>query len=122
MPEVQFIEYKEKQVLTMDFTGITSAELLSRLVDESILLAQATNTRHSVLALIDLSNTSINRGVIASLKRLSQNNGPYIKAITFVGLGPLPGLILRVLFRLAKKKNHRVMRERSQALDWLVQQ
>jgi hypothetical protein len=122
MPEVKFIEYKKKQVLTMDFNGITSAEVLSGLVDESIRLAQAANARRSVLAIIDLNHTPINRDAIASLKRLSQNNGQYIKAIAFVGLGLLPRTMLRTLFRLAKKKNHKVMRDRSQALAWLVQQ
>jgi hypothetical protein len=120
MPDVKFVNYESKQVLMMDFGGITSVEVLSGLVDESIRLVQAANARRSVLALIDLTNTRINRSAIASLKRLSQNNGPYIKAITFVGLGPLPGLMLRMLFRLAKKKNHKVMRERAQALDWLA--
>jgi hypothetical protein len=122
MPDVKFVDFDSKQVLLMDFTSIISAEVLSGLVNESIQLVQATNDRRSVLALIDVNNTPINRSVIASLKRLSQNNGPYIKAITFVGLGLLPGIMLRMLFRLAKKKNHKVMRDRSQALAWLVQQ
>jgi hypothetical protein len=106
----------------MDFSGIANAALLPELVDESIRMVHATNVRRSVLALMDLSNTRINRTVIVSLKRLSQNNGPYIKAITFVGLGPTPGFILGILLRLAKKKNHRVMSTRGQALDWLKRQ
>jgi hypothetical protein len=122
MPEVKFIQHEGKRVLLMDFSDIRRVGLLSQLVDESIQLVQAVNVRHSVLALMDLSNTRIDREVVASLKRLSRNNGPYIKAITFVGLGAIWRFIISILLRVTKRRNHKVMQGRAQALDWLARQ
>jgi hypothetical protein len=122
MPETKFIEYDGKRVLLMDFADIVSVGLLSKLVDESIQLVHAVNAPRSVLALMDLSNTRIDREVIASLKRLSRSNGPYMKAITFVGLGAMWPYIISILLRVTKRRNHKVMRGRSEALDWLAHQ
>jgi hypothetical protein len=122
MAEVKFIEHEGKRVLLMDFSDITRVGLLSKLVDESIQLVQAVNVRRSVLALMDLSNTRIDREVVASLKRLSRNNGPYIKAITFVGLVATWQFIISILLRVTNRRNHKVIRRRAQALDWLVRQ
>jgi hypothetical protein len=69
---------------------------------------------------MDLSNTHIDRELVASLKRLSRNNGPYIRAITFVGLGAMWRFIVSILLRVTKRKNHKVIQGRTQALDWLV--
>ena len=122
VPEVKFIEYDGKRVLLMDFADIVSVGLLSKLIDESIQLVHAVNAPRSVLALMDLSNTRIDREVIVSLKRLSRSNGPYMKAITFVGLGAIWPHIISILLRVTKRRNHKVMRGRSEALDWLVHQ
>jgi hypothetical protein len=122
MPEVKFIDHEGKSVLLMDFADITSVGLLSRLVDELIQLVEAVNVRHSVLVLMDLSNTRISPEVTRSLKRLSRNNGPYIKAITFVGLGAMWAFIMSILLRVTKRRNHKVMRSRSDALNWLTHQ
>jgi hypothetical protein len=122
MPEVKFIDYEGKRVLLMDFADITRDGLLSKLVDESIQLVQAVNVRRSVLALMDLSNTRINREVIGYLRRLSRNNGPHVKAVTFVGLSTMWPFIMSVLLRVTKRRNHKVMRARSEALDCLAHQ
>jgi hypothetical protein len=122
MPEVKFIDYHGKQILLMDFAGLADMDLLSKLVDESIQLVQAVNAHRSVLALIDLSNIRMNRDVITSLKRLSRNNGPFIKAIAFIGFGPMARMLVSIMLRVTKRRNHRVMPVRSQALDWLVRQ
>lgn len=120
MSEVKFIDYEGKQVLLMDFANVANVDLLSKLVDESLQLVQTAKVRRSVLALIDLSNTRIDRAVMQSLKRLSRNNGPYTKAITFVGLSAIWSFVVTILLRVTKRRNHKVVRERSLALDWLV--
>jgi hypothetical protein len=122
MSEVKFVEHQGKRILLMDFAGVTNMELLSSLVDESILLVKTVNTPHSVLALIDLSNTRINRALMASLKRLSRNNGPYIRAITFIGMPLVARTLLSIMLRVTKRRNHKVIPDRNQAYDWLVRQ
>lgn len=122
MPEVKYMKQGDKSILLMDFVRITDYRVLPGLVDESIRLVQSAKDRHSILALIDLTETRVNKEVISSLKRLSQNNGPYIKAITFVGLSKTWSLLLSLILRANGKRNHNVIHERSQALQWLMQQ
>ncbi len=121
MPEVKYIQQGDESVLLMDFAHITDNRVLPGLVEESIRLAQSAKNRHSVLALIDLTGTRVNKEIRASLKRLSQNNGPYIKAIAFVGLNKAWSLLVSTLLRVTRKRNHKVIQERNQALQWLVQ-
>jgi hypothetical protein len=122
MPEVKYIQHGDKSVLLMDYARITDYGILPGLVEESIRLAQSAKSHHSVLALVDLSGTRVNKEVIASLKRLSRNNGSYIQAIAFVGLSRTWSLLLSLLLRANGKRNHRVIHERSQALQWLILQ
>ena len=122
MPGVTFIDHEGRQILLMDFSGIKDAQRFPALVDEAIRLVHETKVRRSVLALLDLTGTPVNRPVMASLKRMSQNNGPYIKAVTFVGLGTFWSAIVSAFFRWTKRRNHKVMHDRSRALEWLVRQ
>ena len=119
MPEVTYILQGEQSILLMDFSRLTDYSVLPGLVGESIRLAQSANERHSVLALIDLTGTRVNKEVRSSLKRLSQNNGPYIKAIAFVGLNKPWSLLVSAMLRVMRKRNHRVIQDRSQAIRWL---
>jgi hypothetical protein len=122
MPEVKYLQHGDKSIFVMDFTGITDYRILPGLVNDSIRLVQSAKDRRSVLALVDLNRTRVNNEVISSLKRLSRNNGPFIRAIAFVGLSKTWSLLLSVLLRAAGKRNHRVIQERGQAVEWLMLQ
>lgn len=106
----------------MDFSHLRDATLLARLTGDAIAMVRSTGAPHSALALLDLTGTPINGAVLASLKRLSQNNGPFIRSMAFAGLGVLPGGALAALLRVSKRTNHRVVRTRSEGLDWLTSQ
>jgi hypothetical protein len=122
MPEVKYIPHEGQSVLLLDFSDIADYSVLPGLVDEGIRLAQAGNARHSVRALIDLSGTRVRKPVIDSLERLSKNNGPYMKAVAFVGLSGSWSLLLSMFLRSAGRSNHHVLHNRDQALRWLALQ
>ena len=122
MPEVSYIRESGKSVLLLDFAGLEDYSVLSGLVEEAIRLARIPNEWSSVLSLIDLTGTKVNSTVLESLKKLSRSNGPYIKAIAFVGLSPMRYLMMKIILRITGRRNHRVIRNRGEALLWLLQQ
>jgi len=122
MAEVKYISQEGKPILFMDFSNITDYSVLPELVADTIRLTQSGNARHSVLTLIDLTGTRIRKPVIDSLERLSKNNGPYMKAVVFMGLSGSWSLLLSMFLRSAGRSNHRVMHTRDQAMRWLVLQ
>jgi len=122
MPEVKFIPQDNRSILLMDFTNIADYNILPGLVDEAIRLAKTSNAPRSVLALIDLEGTRIRKPVIDSLERLSRSNGPYMKAVAFVGLSGGWSMLLSMFLRSAGRSNHRVMQTREHAARWLLLQ
>jgi len=122
MPEVNYIRQAGKSILLLDISGIKDFSKLGGLVDEAIRLARMPNEWRSVLSLIDLTGTRLNGTVGASLKRLSRSNGPYVKAIAFVGFSPVWSFLMKLFLKVARKRNHRVMRDRGEAMLWLLQQ
>jgi len=120
MPGVSFVAHETKEILLMDFVGIRDYRVLPPLVDRAIELVRRVGERRSVLVLVDLSGTRMNKRVGESLQRLSRGNGPYVSAIAFVGMGIPWSTILAGLLRLRGKTNHKVMRGRNEALAWLV--
>jgi hypothetical protein len=122
LTEPAYIVHADKPVLLMDFTNMTDYRVLPPLIDRSIALATISTTHHSVLALIDVTGTRVSSEVRASLKKLSQNNGPFIKAIAFVGFNPFWSTLMSGFVWLVRKRNHNVFKERSNALQWLSEQ
>ena len=122
MPEARYIIREGRSILLMDFARVEDWSALPKLVDEAIRLAQSSNNHYSVLAMIDLSGTRITKPLAISLKRLSKNNGPYIKAVAFVGLRFPASLLFSVFLRISGRRNHTVAQTREQAIRWLVVQ
>lgn len=122
MAGVKFVNQESKPVLLMDFSGVRDYTALPPLVDSAIELASAGGKRGSVLALVDLNGIRMNKVVVRSLQRLSRGNGPYVRAIAFVGMGWMWSAILRGLLRLRGKTNHKVLSGRIEAMAWLLGQ
>jgi hypothetical protein len=122
MAEMKFIQIGDRQVLLMDFSRLRDATVLTEATDDAIATVRSAGGPHSVLALLDLTGTPVNRALLRSLRKLSENNGPFIRAMAFVGLGMIPRSLLKALLRASKRTNHQVFRTRSEALDWLTRQ
>jgi hypothetical protein len=119
MPDVQYVTQGDKQVLLIDFVGISDYRDVPGLIDKAVHLAQSSEGPGSVRTLIDLSGTRINKEILSSLKSLSRTNGRFAKATAFVGLGKSWSMLLTVFFRARGKHNHKVFPSRSEAMSWL---
>ena len=120
MAEASFITFRDRQVLLMDFSHLRDAARLSRLTDDAIRLAGSAATPQAVLALLDLTGTRMDRVTLASLRKLSQHNGPFIKLMAFAGLGAISGSALKSVLRATGRANHKVFKGRREGLEWLT--
>ena len=81
-----------------------------------------TKQQGSLLGLTDLSGVRFTREIQDALKRMAAHNRPYMKFIAIVGMGGVRALMLRLMLRLRKRTNHKLLSSRQEALDWLVGQ
>ncbi len=121
LAQVDYISRGGKRIMMVDLSHLSDYGSVPGLADLAIQLAHS-NQPESVLALIDLSGTKINEVVISSLKKMSANNGPYMKAIAFVGFGRFKSTAMSLLLLTTRRRNHKVIRDRESALRWLCEQ
>ena len=120
MPEVKFVDHGGERVLLMDFSNASDGHGIVETAEETIHLVRSTNSKHALRGLIDFSGTPLNKVVRGIMRKMSQNNGPYMKSVAFVGLGVVVSLMFKGLLFVTGKSNHRVFSARRKALDWLV--
>jgi hypothetical protein len=120
MPGTSFIDHKGERLLLVDFSNAFDDQEIAEAAEEAMKLVRSTNQRRSVRGLIDLSGTPMNKAVRETLKKMSRNNGPYMKSVAFVGLGPVLSAIITGFLSVTRRSNHRVFRSRGEALDWLA--
>jgi hypothetical protein len=119
MVEVKSIELGDRQVLVMDFSRLHGAVQLATATDDAIAAVRATQRPHALLAVLDLTGTPVSRSLLRSLRRLSENNGPFVQAMAFAGLSLIPRCMLNALLRSSGRLEHRAFRTRAEALAWL---
>jgi hypothetical protein len=120
MTPVRFIPCNGKQILLMDFTNANTNAEITQTVEE-IKKAVAMQQPHSLMALLDVTGTSINRKRIRRIQDMAAHNRPYVKFIALVGLGLFRSMAFRIMLRVTGRKNHMVFRKREKALEWLVE-
>jgi hypothetical protein len=119
MQAVKFIDYKGTNILIMDLSNIKDKIVLSKYIDDIICTVQSTDKYNSIFGLLDLTNIAFNKSTISFLKKLSRNNGPYMKYVAFVGLNPILSIAFNMFFNLTNRSNHKAIKSRSKALSWL---
>jgi hypothetical protein len=122
MPEVKYVSQGNKRILLIDLVSVSDYRMLPSLVAEAISAVRTAEGLGSVRTLIDLTDTRVNKYVVSSLKDLSRSNGRYAKATAFVGLSRTWSLVFSALLLAGGKRNHKVIRSRSNALLWLERQ
>ena len=120
MAEVKILDHGGQRVLLVDLSSVNTGQGIVETAEEAIRIVQSTNQQRSVRGLIDLSGTSLNKDVRGTLKKMSQSNGPYMKAVAFVGLGVILSLVIKGFLVVSGRSNHRVFSTRRDALDWLA--
>jgi hypothetical protein len=119
MSEVRYIKHSGVQILLMDFSDEGDTLSVARTAEEAMRMVRDTGQRHSIRGLLDFSGRRLNKGMRDSMKRMSKNNGPYMKSVAFVGLGRVLSPIFSGLLFVTKRSNHRVFKTRPEALEWL---
>jgi hypothetical protein len=115
---IRFITHKGKQILFVDVSNCSPAELLkiSRLVPVHVM----PQPRNSVLLLADFTGAQFDRESITSLKESAVFDRPHLKKSAWVGTENLP----RVFYEHIKNFSQRELptfKTREEAMDWLVE-
>jgi hypothetical protein len=114
---IRFITHQGKQILLVDISHCSPAELLKipRVVPHVVM----PEPRGSVLLLADFTGAEFDREAITSLKESAVFDRPHLKKSAWVGTENLP----RVFYEHIKNFSQRdlpTFKTREEALDWLV--
>ena len=114
---IRFIAYKGRQVLLVDITNCTAAEMmtLAPLVPAQI----ATEPPGSVLLLADFTGSKFDKTAFESLKQAVVLDRPHLKRSAWVGVEALPKVYYENLKHFSQR-DLPVFTTREAALDYLV--
>jgi hypothetical protein len=120
MPDVKLINHSGEKILLMDFSNAKDSREIVETAEKAMQLVRSINQKRSIRGLLDFSGTSLNKVVRETMRKMSQNNGPYMKSVAFVGLGVVLSPLFKGMLFMRGKSNHRVFSTRQDALDWLI--
>ncbi len=120
MPDVKFVEHHGERILLIDFSNDSGKLTVGEAGEEAMQLVRSSGEPHSIRGVLDLSGRPLERGVRETMKKMSRSNGPYMKSVAFVGLGPVLSPFFKGLLFVTRRSNHRVFSTRRDALDWLA--
>jgi len=114
---IRFITHQGQQILLVDVSNCSAAELLkiSRMVPNHVML----EPRGSVLLLADFTGAQFDRATVTSMKESAVFDRPHLKKSAWVGTENLP----RVFYEHIKVFSQRELptfKTREEAMDWLV--
>jgi hypothetical protein len=122
MPASAYLDLPGVKVLLVDLTRDADGPSLDERAEAAMRLVRSAGVPRSVRGLLDLTGTPLDATGRAVLKRMSRHNGPWMKCVAFVGLGPGLAPVFSLFLSLTGRSNHRTFRTREQALAWLVSQ
>jgi len=103
----------------MDFTTARTTADIAQTVEEIKKFVEI-HQPQSLLALLDVTGTAIDKKRIRIIQGMAAHNRPYIRCIDLVGLG-FPRLIaFRLMLWITGKKNHGVFGTREKAMERLA--
>ena len=120
MSEVKILDHRGQRVILIDLSNAQDTRQIVATAEEAMRIVRSTNQKRSVRGLIDLSYVRLDKAVRSTLKRLSQNNGPYMKSVAFVGLGTGWSALVRGFLCVSGRSNHRAFKTMREAIDWLT--
>ena len=114
---IRFITHKGKQILLVDASHCTAAELLklSRIVPLHVM----PEPRGSVLLLADFTGTEFDRETVTSLKESTVFDRPHLKKSAWVGTDNLPHVFYEHIKNFSQRELP-TFKTREEAMDWLV--
>ncbi|MBZ5655269.1 MAG: hypothetical protein LAO56_08305 [Acidobacteriia bacterium] len=114
---IQFISHEGKQILLVDFSNCSAAEVekTCRAVPELVTALP----RNSVLILSDFTGASIDKDAIRAMKESAVFDKPYVKKSAMVGTEKFPQEYSRSLVEFSRRE-FPAFKSRDEALAWLV--
>ena len=114
---IRFISYKGRQVLMVDVTNCTTAEMmaLAPLVPAQI----ASEPQGSVLLLADFTGSKFDKTAVESLKQAVVLDRPHLKRSAWVGVEAMPKVFYENLKHFSQR-DLPVFTTREEALEYLV--
>ena len=76
MAEVKYLEAHGQQILLMDFAYLEDAKVLARPTGDAIAMVRSASAPHSVLALLDLTGTPLNRALFELVEKAFAKQWP----------------------------------------------
>ena len=119
MAPAHLIIHNGTKILLMDFTGASTTAEITQMVEEIKKFVEIQRPL-SMVALLDLTGTKINRKRIRIIRRMAAHNRPYVRIVAIVGLRFPKSIGFRLTLFLWGIKNHRVFKARDKALEWLM--
>ncbi len=120
MAEVKWIEHAGKKILLMDFSYSEKQEVLDA-VKKTMSITEK-EPPASILGLVDVSKSSFDNDVAASMKELAKHNKPYIKMSVVVGVDGIKRVIYNAAIVFSGRKNLVLKSSREEAMEFLVKQ
>jgi len=117
MATSEFIDYKGREILFLDVSNCTSAEIVAEL--EIAAKKIASKPEKSVLVLTDSTNGDYSSETSNAMTEFSKKNTPYVKGSAVIGADPMRKILVSVV-RMATKRDIKTFDSKTAALDWLV--
>ena len=113
-----FITYQSKQILLIDASGCSAAEvdMIFRATPELV----TTRPHASVLILSDYTGASLNQDAIRAIKETTVFNKTYVKKSAVVGVSSLPPDFYKDVKSFSNRE-FPAFETREEAMAWLVQ-
>ena len=119
MSSVQLITHNDRQILLMDFTTARTTADIAQTVEEIKKFVEI-HQPQSLLALLDVTGTAIDKNRIRIIQGMAAHNRPYIRCIALVGVGFPKSVTFWARFWFTGKINHRVFGTREKAMEFLA--
>jgi hypothetical protein len=114
---IRYITHQGQQVLLVDVTNCTTAEMieLGRIVPGYL----ADEPQGSVLLLADFTGSKFDKAAVETLKQAAVFDRPHLKRSAWVGMEGMPKVFYENLKAFSQRELP-TFKTREEALDWLV--
>jgi hypothetical protein len=115
---IHLVEHKGKQILLLDFSHATAAQM--QLLLEYTRATVAKHGRDSVIILADFEGAEIDHAVAMKIKEVLTLDRPFVKKSAWVGAEHIPHAFMEN-FHSFSQREIVTFKTRAEALDWLAE-
>ncbi len=119
MRRVEFITYKGKNILFIDFSHLKTSEILPVVAEARKVIDQA--PPNSLLTLSDMTEMRFDAATIEALKEYTAKNKPHVKAAAVIHMEGLLA-VLKITVERSSNRTFQNFDSLEAAQEWLSQQ